>query len=275
MNFRMPLFGALAGLAFLATGKGALAQSAAPAAPVVVAAKVTNADQTYVLGPADVVEVSVLDRKDFAARSRIAEDGTIQLPLLGSFSATGKTTVGLADAVAKALEAGGYFSKPIVKVEIVSFASRYVTVLGNFGTPGLLPVDRAYRLSEVLARVGGVRESGSDYIELRPIDGPMRSISIKTLATGDATQDPYVAPGDKIYSPNAEQIYVSGQVAVPNTYRLAEDMTVRLAIARAGGLNAQGSEKKVTLTRAGKKIKVNLETKLQAGDVIVIGERLF
>ena len=275
MIFRLPLFATLAAFALVAANTSVLAQSVVPATPPAVAVKVTNADQTYILGPADVVEVSVLDRKDFAARSRIAEDGTIQLPLLGTFLATGKTTVGLADAVAKALETAGYFAKPIVKVEIVSFASRYVTVLGNFGTPGLLPVDRAYRLSEVLARVGGVRESGSDYIELRPVNGPMRSISIKTLAIGDSTQDPYVAPGDKIYSPNAELIYVSGQVAAPNTYRLAEDMTVRLAIARAGGLNAQGSDKKVTLTRAGKKIKVNLETKLQAGDVIVIGERLF
>ena len=47
-----------------------------PAAAQAAAAQAATADQTYVLGPADVVEVEVLGHADFKARARIDQDGT-------------------------------------------------------------------------------------------------------------------------------------------------------------------------------------------------------
>jgi polysaccharide export outer membrane protein len=53
-------------------------------------------------------------------------------------------------------------------------------------------------------------------------------------------------------------------------------MTVRDAIARGGGLTDLGSDRKLKLTRKGVEIKdVKLETLLQAGDILKIGEKLF
>ncbi|MEO8811735.1 MAG: SLBB domain-containing protein, partial [Caulobacteraceae bacterium] len=234
------------------------------------------ADRDYVLGPSDVIEVSILGRTDFTTRGRISEDGTIQLPYLGSFPAVGKTTLAFSDAVGQALENGGFFSHPIVKVDIVSYASRYVTVLGDVTTPGLVPVDRPYRLSEILARVGGVRETAAEFVVLRTQKGPERRLSVRELATGDSSQDPYVSPGDKIYAPKAEIFYISGQVNAPGSYQLSPDMTVRMAIARGGGINAEGTDKKVTITRKGVKAKISdLNAKIEPGDIVIIGERLF
>ena len=56
-------------------------------------------------------------------------------------------------------------TRRIVEVEVVSYASRYVTVLGAVGSPGLIPMDRPYRLSEILARVGGARQDGADHVD--------------------------------------------------------------------------------------------------------------
>lgn len=251
------------------------APTAAPASPA-GAAESTAADQTYVLGLADVISVSVLGRKDFTSvEGRISEDGTIQLPYLGSVPAAGRTTATFTDQVAQALERGGFFVKPVVKVDIKSFASRYVTVLGEVGKPGLVPIDRPYRISEVLARVGGLKDSGSDYVVVRKPDGSSKKLWVKEVASGDLAADPYVAPGDRIYAPVADLFYISGAVTKPGEYKLTQDMTVRLAIARAGGVNALGSDKKVKLTRKGAKIVAKLDMPLQPGDVIVIGERLF
>src|SRR5579871_5911449 len=136
-------------------GQAPLAQPMAPTpAPASVpatqpgaapAAAAANPDQGYVLGPEDVVQVDVLGRGDFSAKSKIGTDGKIQLPLLGPFPAANRTVLQLREDVKQALQKGGFFTQPIVDVVVVSYASRYVTVLGAVGTPGLIPVDRPYR----------------------------------------------------------------------------------------------------------------------------------
>lgn len=234
-----------------------------------------SASADYLLGPEDVVDVDVLGRPDFKTRARIGADGTIQLPLIGRIPASDRTSRKLEEEIARSLQSGGYFSNPIVNIEVASFASRYVTVLGAVGTPGLLPVNRRYRLSEVLAKVGGVRDNGADYVILRRQDGPEQRLLVKSLATGDLSQDPFVEPGDKIFSPVADLFYISGQVVAPGAYPLPSDLTVRMAIARGGGLTPSGSDRRVNVTRAGTKQKLELSDKVQAGDVIVVGERLF
>jgi polysaccharide export outer membrane protein len=236
-------------------------------------------DRSYALGMGDVVDVSVVGRTDFNTRARIGSDGTIVLPLLGAVTAVEKTPSQLADEIRGGLERGGFFSAPVVRVEVVGFASRYVTVLGNVGNPGLLPLDRTYRLSEIMARVGGRASGGGDYVVLTRIDGTSKRYKISDLAVAIGDADPAVAAGDKIFIPAAENevFYLTGAVKDPGMYQLNEGMTVRLAIARGGGVSDMGSEGKVKITRKGKQLKgVKLdETVIEAGDIIKIGERLF
>jgi polysaccharide export outer membrane protein len=269
----MSLRGLLSGvLLSLCAGLGLTSQSwAQPANPQPPAAA-----SDYVLGPGDVVEAQVLGRSDFSARGRIGADGSFQLPFVGSIAAANKTATELSVDIGKALEAGGYFAHPIVKVEIVSYASRYVIVLGSVGAPGLVPVDRAYRLSEILARVGGVKDSGADYVVIRPENGPEKRIAVSDLATGDMALDPVVSPGEKIYVPPADVFYISGQVKAPGAYPVASGMTLRMAIARGGGLTDEGTDRGVRVThKGGAPQKPGLDAPIASGDVIVVGERLF
>jgi polysaccharide export outer membrane protein len=248
--------------------------SAGPAAvPPVNAAKPA---QAYILGPEDVVEIEVLGQADFKVRAPIGADGTIKLPYIGSMAAANKTTDQLSADISQALVAGGYFAHPILSVEIVAYASRYVTVLGEVATPGLVPIDRPYHLSEILARVGGVKGDAADYVVLRPQDGPERHYVISASAMGDAGQDPMVAPGDRIFSPTADMFYISGEIKAPGAYPVMTGMTLRMAIGRAGGLTDIGTDKGVKVTHAdGKVDRPGLNDKIASGDVIVIGERLF
>jgi polysaccharide export outer membrane protein len=258
----------------------ALAQAAGPsgpAAPAPKASATSNAAlKAYILGSGDVVEVDVLGRSDFKTRAQVHPDGTIQLPLINEVKASGLTAQQLSDAVRKALITGGFFENPIVSVDIASYASEYVTVLGDVSAPGLVPVDRPYHLSEILARVGGVKDSAADYVIVRPLNGDERRLSIKLLATGDESQDPYVSPGDKIYSPAADTFFIYGQIRAPGQYSLDSELTLRKAIARGGGIAQAGSEGGIQIFRHGQKLsKVSLDSKIEAGDVIVIKERLF
>lgn len=252
----------------------ALAQpSTAPPLATPVAPQGASAAE-YVLGPEDVVEVEVVGQPD-RARARIYTDGTIQLNLVGKLRAADKTPAELGVEIAAALKAGGFYANPAVNVEVVNYASRYVTVLGAVGSPSLVPINRTYRLSEILARVGGVQSTAADYVIVRPEAGGEKRYLIAELATGDATKDPYVQPGDKIFAPVAEVFYISGQVNTPGSYPVRSDLTVRQAIARGGGVTASGSDKKVTVTRGGKKVKLTGDAIVMPGDVIVVGERLF
>jgi polysaccharide export outer membrane protein len=232
-------------------------------------------DQTYVLGALDVIEVDLLGAAGFKARERIRADGTIQLPFLMSVMAAEKTASELSDEIERLLKSRGFVVDPTVEITVLSPA-KSIIVLGAVANPGLIAIDRPYRLSEILARVGGIRETGSDYIILTPERGTQRRISVEMLATGDAAQDPYVAPGDKIFSPKAEVFYISGQVREPGTYPLTSDMTLRMAIARGGGLTETGSESRVRINRRNSAItRADLNAKIEQSDVIVVGEGLF
>jgi polysaccharide export outer membrane protein len=260
----------------------AYAQPPQPATPPAAAAAQgapglgeSDTSSAYVLGRDDSVQIGLLGRSDFGGRVRVQADGTIQLPFIGKVQAADHTTAELADTIRKALQSGGYFSDPVVTIEVVGYASRYVTVLGAVGQPGLIPMNRPYRLSEILARVGGVREGAADYIVVRSAKGEEKKLLVRELATGDVNQDPFVSPGDKIFAPSAEMFYIYGQVNSPGAYPLQTGMTVRMAIAKAGGLTESGSDKKVDANRAGKKTKVDISSAVQAGDVLVVGERMF
>jgi polysaccharide biosynthesis/export protein len=283
MNLATRLSAIFAFALALALGGPAMAQT--PQAPATAAAQppattptgptVDGASSAYILGRDDVVEVSLLGRTDFGGRARIQADGTIQLPFIGKVPAAERTAADLADTIRKALQSGGYFADPVAVVEVVGYASRYVTVLGAVGQPGLVPINRPYRMSEVLARVGGLRDGAADYLVVTSASGDEKRLIVRELATGSAEKDPQVRAGDKIYAPMAENYYIYGQVNSPGSYSLQANMTVRMALAKGGGLTESGSDKKITVTRDSKKVKMKLDEPIQAGDVLVVGERLF
>jgi polysaccharide export outer membrane protein len=276
-----PVFAQVAGVE-PAPPQAPAAQSSPPSLPFVtqpVATQSTSATSTdgYQIGPEDVVEIDVLGQKDFASRVKVKSDGTIPLPFLGNVQAAGFTAISLAQSVASRLKVSGIFADPVVNVEIVSYASRYIIALGEVGAPGLVPVDRGYRLSEILARIGGIKGAGSNYVILTRLGQPEVKLLFENLAKGGEQDDPMVQPGDKIFVPKADLYYVSGAVRSPGEFPINQaGLTVRKALARAGGISDIGSEKKVKIFRDGREIKrVNLETLVQPGDSIVIGERLF
>jgi len=250
-----------------------IAAEAQPAAAPVAGA---TGDTGYKIGADDIIEVDLLGQTDFKTRARVKADGTMSFPFIGTVNVQGETPVTLKRVVEGKLKAGGYYAQPIVNVEIVSFASRYVIVLGDVGAAGLQPVDRAYRVSEIIARAGGIRETGAEYVIVTRAGKADLKLPFDKLARGDEADDPFVEAGDKIFVPKAETYYIYGQIAAPGVFPIKEEMTLRKVIARSGGLTPSGSEKRIKLFHNGKQEKsVNLERIIQGGDVIVVGERFF
>jgi polysaccharide biosynthesis/export protein len=236
-----------------------------------------RASRGYVLGPDDGVSVLVYGQTEFNVSTRVKPDGTIVLPLVGKITATGTTVVTLAEEVTRKLTAGGYLKDPIVNVEITSFGSRYVRVAGKVAQPALVPLDRNYRALDVLLRAGWVRDDGATYVVLRRAgDGREQIVNVVDLARGDPEKDPLLEAGDTLFVPEADLVYVSGQINRPGAFPLKPGMTVRQLLASAGGVTQTGSANKVGLTRGNaKETDADGTTVLQRNDVIVVKERLF
>lgn len=230
----------------------------------------------YVLGTGDMIEVAVLGRDDFRSRVQIQVDGTIQLPFIGDVPAVNRTVLQLRNEIRAALIAGQYFNEPAVSVTVVSYASRYVTVLGEVASPGIVAIDRAYRLSEIMARIGGLRPTAADIITLVRVSGETMKLDMVAVATGDVSQDVAINPGDRIFVAQAPQFYIYGEVNGPGAYKLERNMSFRMALARGGGVTAQGTERRIKVIRGGVELpKIDMNALVEPNDTIRVGQRIF
>ena len=235
------------------------------------------ADTGYVLGANDTITVQVYGQPDAGVTTRIKADGTIVMPLIGTVKAEGQTQLQLADTVKTKLIKGGFFKDPFVNVEIGAYVSKTVNVAGKVTNPGVLPLDKDYTVLEMLLRSGWIREQGAGYVYLRRAKGGEEDrLDAEQLVRGAPDKNMILAPGDTLFVPDAETFYVYGQVGHPGTFPIIRDMTLRQALALAGGVTASGSERKVALIRGGgKEVAAKLDVPVQKGDVYIVKERLF
>src|SRR5687767_15145193 len=86
---------ALLHLLSLSLAASVLAQTPPPAstadAPVPVAKAAPVTDSNHILSAQDVVEISVFQEEELGVKSRISEDGTIQMPLIGTVRIAGRS----------------------------------------------------------------------------------------------------------------------------------------------------------------------------------------
>jgi protein involved in polysaccharide export with SLBB domain len=74
-------------------------------------------------------------------------------------------------------------------------------------------------------------------------------------------------------------VFVSGNVRMPGEYVIRAGMTVRQALALAGGVTDRGSTRRVQIIRLvdGKETTIggDLQKTVEPGDTIVVNERFF
>lgn len=262
----VPLAQAQAQVANAPVGQTGVGQTGVGQGPVTPAS-------SYVLGPNDEISVTVFGQDSMSSKTRIRADGTITAPFLGVVQAAGKTTAQLGTELSQAYVRGGYLSKPSINVEITAYASKTATVLGAVPNSGLYPIDRPYTVSAMVARAGGPRIDGANAVILTPVGGQPVRISLADLAGGASRM---VQPGDTLFVPTAESVYVYGEVNKGGAYPIQPGMTFRQALALAGGPTLAGSVKRIEVRRGGQKIdKPDLDMVVQPEDVLVIKEKWF
>ncbi|HUP06260.1 MAG TPA: polysaccharide biosynthesis/export family protein, partial [Caldimonas sp.] len=120
-----------------------------------------------VLGPGDVVRITVYQNPDLNTEARVSEVGAINFPLIGSVGVGGSTLSQAEQAIAKKLRDGGFVLRPQVTMQLVTIRSNQISILGQVNKPGRYPIDLAgSRVSEMVALAGGVLPTGNDVVTL-------------------------------------------------------------------------------------------------------------
>jgi polysaccharide export outer membrane protein len=265
----------------LACVSSAFAQTA-PAAP---AAKVDAANKPeYVLGPGDVIRITVYQNPDLSLETRISEQGQITFPLIGAVALNGSSVAAAEQRIAAKLKDGGFVNKPQVNILLVTARSSQISILGQVNKPGRYPIETVNsKVSEMIAAAGGIVPTGADIVSVTGTrDGkPVKfDVDIPAVLSGKSDYDVPVANGDILFVDRAPTFYIYGEVQKPGVFRLERGMTLLQALAQGGGLTARGTERGIKLHRRDANGKLNvLEPKMndpvQRDDVIYVRESVF
>ena len=236
------------------------------------------------LGPSDVLKVSVYNNPDLTVETRVSDQGFITFPLLGQVAVGGLPTATAEKKIASLLETGGFVKKPQVNIIVTLLQSQQVSVLGQVNRPGRYPIDGSRDVLDVLALAGGIAVDGGDTISVRRKSGdgtkPDVIDVVDMVRTGDVKNALELSGNDIIYVERAPHFFIYGEVQRPGMMRLERSMTVLQALAAGGGLTPRGTERGLRIKRrdsAGKLqiIEAKYDDLVQVDDVLYVKESLF
>ena len=258
--------------------------------------------ENYRIGTEDLLDVSVYGAPDLSGEDRVAADGSISLPLVGTVQAAGLTARELGSVLQELLRRT-YMKDPHVSVFVKEMESHSVSVFGAVARPGVFQIRSTKSLIEVLSMAQGLTsDAGDTVIIMRHGDTTTPSavhdpapaaasdppanranenasnksveINLKDLIdTGDSRYNVVVYPGDVVTVTRAGVVYVIGDVNKPGGYLLKtnENISVLQALALAEGETHTASGKHARIIRTDKgtgartEIPINLN-KILAGN---------
>lgn len=260
----------------------------------------------YVIGPQDVLAVTVTNEPTLTGKFTVVGDGTVTYPLLGSVKVGGLSLRAVERELTTRLS-DGYLERPLVTVALDQFGSQRVLVVGEVRQAGSYPLSGPTTLLEILLKAGaptaaagsealvvrgrgGAAADGRSVAELRTaVDAKSASAlsnvvraNLDALQRGDLSQNVALRPGDMVFVPRAEQpapVYVMGLVKAPGAYQVTKGATVLQVLAQAGGVTDRGSTSRIKLVRKSAQrnveMKASLQDAVQPGDTILVQRRLF
>ncbi len=107
----------------------------------------------FLIGPEDVLVVTVWRNQDLSKEVVVKPDGKISLPLIGDVQAAGLTTVDLSKQVAERL--AEFVSNPTVSVQVKEVNSYYIFVLGEVTKPGKIVLKSFTSVLQGISLAGG------------------------------------------------------------------------------------------------------------------------
>jgi polysaccharide export outer membrane protein len=244
--------------------------------------------QDYVVGPGDILKITVYDNADLSTTVRVSGEGMIILPLLNQVEVSGLTISQVSEKIT-ALFADGFIVNPQVNVLVTEYRSKKAVILGQVVSPGLYELRGHTTLLEFISKAGGLSKDAGDQAIIKRHnnvnDGKKGEDVIvidmkKLIEEGDLSQNIQIVDGDSVFISKSGVFYVNGKVNRPGSYRYEENLTLIKAISIAGGFSDEAAKNSVNIIRKinGQKTvleKVPMDEQILSDDVIVVPESFF
>ena len=245
------------------------------------------APSTYLLGPDDVLSVSVPEAEELSFDElRIDPEGSVRLPRIGSLPAAGLTVAMFETEVERRL--ARYLHDPEAIVTVSEFRSQPVSVLGEVREPGVFQLRGNKTLAEVLSLAGGLSDAAGNIVKVTrrdqwgPVPLPGSTVSpdgrysvagVDLALLMDARAPEHnikIMPQDVVTVPRAEMVYVVGSVQRAGAFPLSEreSVSVLQALAMAGGLAPAARQKDARILRSAVVDSGRIEIAVNLKDVI-------
>jgi len=240
------------------------------AAGIVVAQETFNDGLAhYRLSSGDKLYIQVFNEKDLSLDVWLGDKAVISYPFLGDIQAAGLTVKELENYITRGLR-GDYLVDPKVTVSILQYRPFFVN--GEVNKAGSYSYQPGLTLRKAIALAGGFTEQASiEEITTIHENAPSKPQLISL--------DAPLQPGDIVSVPVYSQVFVNGEVKKPGSYPFTLGLTLRKAIALAGGFTTRASEKKISVIHNDdpqKKVHgYALDSVVQPGDIITIGQSFF
>jgi len=111
------------------------------------------APSEFLLGPEDVLNVTIWKNQDLSREVVVRPDGMISMPLVGDIQATGLTANLLAKRIAERLTE--YLASPIVFVQVKDVNSYFIYVMGEVAKPGKYSLKSYANVMQGISLAGG------------------------------------------------------------------------------------------------------------------------
>jgi polysaccharide export outer membrane protein len=242
-----------------------------PAAPASSPSFLTLPD--CIIGPDDVLIISVYDAPDVSGEYRVSPTGQIELPLLPeAILAAGLTPAQLSEQIGEKYCKAEIISHPRVTVALKESRVHAVTIAGAVKRPQIYPVFGKTTLLDVLSQAEGLADDAGNLAivtrgaaALHAIRQPGAcesaaqrascedtfSVDLSQLTeTGNPAVNVELYPGDRVTVQHAGIVYVVGAVNRPGGFPLKtgqKDMTVMQAVALAEDLKPTAAGKKALI----------------------------
>lgn len=108
----------------------------------------------YIIGPEDVLEITVWKNADLSKTVQVRPDGKLSLPLIGDVSAVGRSAGQLTQEIADRLKS--YMENPTVSIVVREVNSYAIFVLGEVIKPGKYPLKSKTTLLQAITLAQGL-----------------------------------------------------------------------------------------------------------------------
>ena len=155
--------------------------------------------RTYVIGPEDIISISVFQEERLSRNVGVRPDGKITMPLIGDMQAAGLTPERLGAQIKQALSS--FINNPDVTVTLGQVNSKRYTIAGEVMRPGPYPLVLPTKVFDALSNVGFRDFANTRKIVI--IRGKDRlKFNYKDVLHGkNLDQNIFLEPGDTIYVP--------------------------------------------------------------------------